>query len=242
MVETGTVRPGGAAATTAKAGAGGARVADDSDFFIKQLSQNSAVFVQRPGTGSENIKHTGILVGNLKDQLLVIGIFDGAEFDKDERLVVRMALGAHLVGFESQVVHRVDNPSLYLIRFPQRIESINLRKAQRLQAFFPADVQGSKHGSGDVFMMKTRVLDISSGGCSFRSKNKLPSAQAIQISFTLPGDRYVHAVKASVIESTQVGLVFHTRAKFLQEAGNVPIMQEVAKWVAEGLSFGGEGA
>ncbi len=213
---------------------------EESNHFVKQLSENAPVYVQRPGTGSERIRHTGILIGNLKDQLLVIGIFDGAEFTIDERLVVRLALGAHLVGFETQVVKKLDDPPLYLIRFPQRIEAINLRKAQRLQAFFPADVQVSKVGSGDIHMLKTRVLDISAGGCSFRSKTKLPSAEGVQITFALPADRHIHSVKAAVIECAQVGMVYHTRAKFLQEPGNLPALQEVAKWVAEGLSFAKE--
>lgn len=232
MVESGTARPGGGGA----AGKGGT-AAEESNHFIKQLSENAPVYVQRPGTGTESVRHTGILIGNLKDQLLVIGIFDGAEFAIDERLVVRMALGAHLVGFEAQVVKKLDDPPLYLIRFPQRIEAINLRKAQRLQAFFPADVQLAKGGSGDIHMLKTRVTDISAGGCSFRSKTKLPGAAAVQISFALPADRHIHSVKATVIECAQVGFVFHTRAKFLQEPSNLPALQEVAKWVAEGLSF-----
>ena len=92
-------------------------------------------------------------------------------------------------------------------------------------------------GSDQVFLLKTRVLDISAGGCSFRSKIKLPAA-TVHISFALPGERRIQSLKGEIIQSVQVGLVFHSRVKFAHEPANIPVLQDVAKWVAEGVSFG----
>jgi hypothetical protein len=208
---------------------------ENADFFRKQLARNAPVFVQR-AVGDESPRHTGALVGNFRDTYLVIGIFDGAEFAVGEKLLVRIALGAHLVGFATEVLKRVDDPPLYLLKFPQTLEAVNLRKAQRIQAFFPADVVVQNQG-GDTFLLKTRVLDISAGGCSFRSKTKLPSSATVQLSFSLPGERLIQNIRGSVIDCTIAGLVYHTRCRFSSDAASAPIVQEIAKWVSEGLKF-----
>jgi hypothetical protein len=119
------------------------------------------------------------------------------------------------------------------------VETVNLRKAQRIQAFFPAEVQVSKQASGsaDMYLLKTRVLDISAGGCSFRSKTKLNANADVKIAFSLPGDRHIQSVLATVIECTASGAVFHNRVKFSQDATNAPILQEIGKWIADSLTF-----
>jgi len=222
-------------------GNNGATKPEDSSFFLKRLSENAPAFVQRSGS-EPDIRHSGMLVGNVRDQYLVLAVFDGSEFGTGERLVVRMALGAQLVGFETVVLKKFDDPLLYLVDFPQHIDAINLRKAQRIQAFFPADVKVSTAGAEQVLLLKTRVLDISAGGCSFRSKTKLPTSVSAHLTFALPGDRQIQSVKAAVIDSLPVGAVFHCRAKFIQEPTYLPNLQEIAKWVAEGVSFGAKSA
>jgi hypothetical protein len=207
----------------------------DTNAFLKQLSENAPVFVQRPGADAAG-RHTGILVGNIRNQMLVIGVYDGVELAPGERIILRMSMGSHLVGFDAQVVKKTDDPPLYFVQFPGKLEAVNLRKAERIQAFFPADVQVSKPGSDQIYLLKTRVLDISAGGCSFRSKTKLPASN-VQISFALPGDRHIQSVRGNIIESSQVGMVFHSRIRFIQEPSTMAILQEVAKWVAEGLTF-----
>jgi hypothetical protein len=208
----------------------------DHNFFARQLSQNATVYVRRPDEG-EGVRHCGILIGNQRDEFLLIGVLDGSAFGAGDSMIVRMGLGPHLVGFESRIFKKMDDPTLYLIEFPHKIAAMNLRKAQRLQAFFPADVKVEKPPSRDVMLLQTRVLDISAGGCSFRSKTKSPSDAAAQISFSLPGERHIQSLKASVIDSSPVGTVYHSRAKFLAEPTNLPNLQEIAKWVSEGLSY-----
>jgi len=217
---------------------GGAKPVPDPLGLLKELGENAAVFVQRPGADTAG-RHTGILIGNIRNQQLVIGVYDGVEFKVGEHLILRMSRGPHLVGFDTHVLKKLDDPPLYFVQFPIKIEAINLRKAQRIQAFFPADVRVNRPGSDQVLLLTARVLDISAGGCSFRSKSKLPAAE-VNMSFALPGDRHIQSVRGSLVESVPAGLVFHSRVKFSQEPSNIPAMQEVAKWVAEGLSFGAE--
>jgi hypothetical protein len=208
--------------------------------FSKRLSDNPPVFAQRSEAG-DPARHNGVLIGNFKDEMLLIGGFTTVEMRVGERIILRMVLGNLLVGFETQVVKRYDDPQMYLVKFPLHVESINLRKSQRIQAFFPAEVQVSKQASGttDMYLLKTRVLDISAGGCSFRSKTKLVSGADVKISFSLPGDRQIQSVLATIIECSPAGVAFHNRTRFSQDPANLPILQEIGKWIAESLTFTG---
>jgi len=208
--------------------------------FAKQLSDNAPVFVQRSEAG-DPARHNGFLIGNFKDTSLLIGGLTSAELRNGERIILRMVIGNHLIGFETLVLKKFDDPQMYLVQFPLQVESVNLRKAQRIQAFFPAEVQISKQASGtaDMYLLKTRVLDISAGGCSFRSKTKLISGADVKISFSLPGDRNIQSVMASIIDCSTAGAVFHNRVKFSQDPANLPILQEIGKWVADSLTFTG---
>jgi hypothetical protein len=87
-------------------------------------------------------------------------------------------------------------------------------------------------------LLKTRVMDISAGGCGFRSKTRLSSNQELAISFSLPGDRRVQSVRGIVLESQAAGPTFHNRVKFIQDPANMAILQEVAQWVTESIAFG----
>lgn len=207
--------------------------------IARKLAENAPVFVQRAGANDPS-RHTGILIGNIRDEFLVVSGF-AVDFQPNERLILRMVVGNHLIGFETQVLRKIDDPTMYVVSFPLRVESLNLRKSQRIQAFFPAEVRLSKPagGAADMYLLKTRVLDISAGGCSFRSKTRLVDDAEVKISFSLPGDRQIQSVTARIIECTPMGNVFHNRVKFSQDAPNLPILQEIAKWVADSLSFTG---
>jgi hypothetical protein len=208
--------------------------------LAQRLSDNAPVYAQRTEAGDPN-RHTGVLIGSIKDEFLVIGGFTTTDFDINERIVLRMVFGSHLVGFETQVFKKIEHPHLYIVKFPLQVESLNLRKAQRIQAFFPAEVQISKQagGTADMYLLKTRVMDISVGGCSFRSKLKLVGNAEVRVAFSLPGDRHIQSVGATIIDCTNLGNIFHNRVRFNQDPANLPILQEIAKWVNESLSFTG---
>jgi hypothetical protein len=210
----------------------------DSGTFTRQLSQNEQVYAQRVDPAEEQ-RHSGLLVGNIGDNHLVIGGFQGTEFAMGERLVLRMVLGNHLIGFQTVIERRFEGPTLYICQFPLKIESVNLRKADRIQAFFPADVSFSKGGgdAGEMRILKTRILDISAGGCNFRSKSKLETNLDVRISFILPGDRQIQSVKAVVLESVLAGSIFNNRVRFTQDSSNAVILPEISRWVTDSMTF-----
>ena len=184
-------------------------------------------------------RHQGMLFGNIKGEQLLIGGFDGDHFDVGDHVILRMAVESQLVGFRTDVIHKIETPLMYAVAFPVAVEAINLRKADRIHAFFPAHLYVEKHG-GDVYELSPRVMDISAGGCCFRSKTKLPPQSEVKISFSLPGERHIQSASAVVLYSTRIAGVFNIRVRFSQEAKNIPIIQEITNWVNDSLTFGVE--
>ncbi|MEE8556099.1 MAG: PilZ domain-containing protein [bacterium] len=209
--------------------------------FKKRLLDNPPVFAQKLTDTSEE-RDQGILVGNYKGVHLVVGGFEQDRFGIGERIILRMILGSEVVGFETEVTAKTERPLMYVVKFPDAVEAIHLRHADRVQAFFPAEVRVSQSGSeaGDTYLLKTRILDISSGGCCFRSKTKIPPDAEVKISFMLPGERQIQSASAVVLESVPLGKVYNNRAKFPQDGANIPIVQEISNWVNDSLSFAGD--
>ncbi len=206
--------------------------------FAKRLSNNSVVMVQKTQPYQDQ-RHTGILIGNIKDESLIIGGFDPIQFSIGQKLILRMAQDNHLVGFETEVVEKLSSPLIYRVKFPLKIESLNLRKSHRVQGFFPGDLYIAKEESGpeEIHILKTRILDISKGGCSCSTKTKLRADSDVQISFTLPGEQRIQSIKGVVIDSILAGNIYDSRIKFIQEDSDLPIIEEISRWVNESLSF-----
>ncbi|MCH7478409.1 MAG: PilZ domain-containing protein [SAR324 cluster bacterium] len=206
--------------------------------FAKRLSGNAVVMVQKTQPYDDQ-RHTGILIGNIKDESLIIGGFDPIQFSIGEIIILRMAQDNHLVGFETEVVEKHSNPLIYIVKFPLKIESLNLRKSYRVQAFFPGDIYISEKESGpeEILILKTRILDISKGGCSCSTKTKLQADFDVKISFTLPGEQRIQSIKGVVIDSIATGNVYDSRIKFIQEDSDLPIIEEISRWVNDSIGF-----
>ena len=206
--------------------------------FAKRLSNNSVVMAQRTNSYDDQ-RHTGFLIGNIKDKSLIIGGFDPVQFSVGEKIILRMAQDNHLVGFETEVEEKLSDPPIYLIKFPQTIESLDLRKSYRVQAFFPGNIyiSGPTIGPEETQILKTRILDVSKGGCSCSTKTKLQAESDVKISFTLPGEQRIQSIKGVVIDSIAAGNVYDGRIRFIQEDRDLPIIEEISRWVNESISF-----
>lgn len=210
--------------------------------FQNQLAESTQLFAQRIDTKDKG-RHQGNLVGNIKDELLLIAGFDDVEFGLGEHIVLRMVMGNYLIGFRAEVIKKINDPVIYIVNFPINIESINLRKTDRINAFFPAEVHLSttNNGEKEIQVLQTRIVDISIGGCSFRSKTRLKENIDVGVTFTLPGDRVLHTISGTVLQSVHAKGVFNNRIKFGHENLNLPIIDEIDNWVTESLSFAIDG-
>ena len=136
---------------------------------LLNLNRSLNILAQRQGSEGSP-KHKGFLVGNIHKELLVLGGIQDANFSIGDNLVIRLVLGSEAVGFVTTVKETAKAPlKLYFVSFPEKVESVNLRKAQRLNVFLPAEIQAknSNGGGADLHLLQGMVLNISGGGGAF---------------------------------------------------------------------------
>ncbi|MGC9963848.1 MAG: flagellar brake protein [Syntrophobacteraceae bacterium] len=144
------------------------------------------------GWKGHELKAAGVLVGMSSDEYLMIrvpaipGIL--SRLCEGDPIVVRYVYAGNVYGFTSTILTCIQKPALIVfIAYPTSVESMNLRKARRMQCLFPATVKGQ---GGDL---KGLILDISLGGCKICIDNELSESlsidvdQTIGISFLLTG-------------------------------------------------------
>ena len=205
----------------------------------KRLAEKRMVLAQKVVSTDED-RYQGILIGNVNEEMLVIGEIAGVQFEVGEQIILHIPMDSQLVGFETIVITKVDYPLMYVVRFPDVIEEIKgskikVRKVERIRAFIPADVNVPDPGGG-TYLVLTRILELSSGGCWFRSKTPLPISP-ITMTFSLPGNQHIKSAHAIVLTSSHAWTVYDIRAKFPKEGTNIPIIQEITNWVNDNQSF-----
>lgn len=127
------------------------------------------------------------------------------------RVVVRYVHCGSVYGFESIVLGFVMKPTqIMFISYPKVIEIHNLRKYQRVDCFFPVEIEvGRQRCSG-------AILDISTGGCRLVAELKNPMelsvGGAIKLHFQLSGSRPISGIAQNInrdSEKAVVGVAFN---------------------------------
>ena len=206
---------------------------------ILNLNRSLNILAQRQGS-EDSPKHKGFLVGNIHKELLVIGGIQDADFSIGDNLIIRLVLESEAVGFVTTVKEIAKAPlKLYFVAFPERVESVNLRKSLRLTVFFPAEVRAKKspEEGADVHLLQAMVLNISGGGCFFTIKNATEPFPEVNISFSLPGEKHVHSIRAKVLDSTARKAITGQRVKFAEIVENVAPLADINRWVEQHSSF-----
>ena len=185
-------------------------------------------------------RHSGVLVGNIQRDYLIIAGLQSLELAIGDTVIVRMLQESMATGFQTTVRGVIDAPvRLYVIAYPEHVETANLRRAERLKVFFPASVraQAAPDAPSDVLMLNGMLLNISAGGCCFTSKRPVHPASKISISFALPGESRVHNLTGTVLTSVAGGGIFAQRVRWMQEGKDLPELSEIRKWIEQNLSF-----
>jgi c-di-GMP-binding flagellar brake protein YcgR len=144
------------------------------------------------GRKGQELKAAGVLVGMSSDEYMMIrvpaipGIL--SRLCEGDPIVVRYVYAGNVYGFTSTILTCIQKPALIVfIAYPASVESMNLRKARRMQCLFPASV---KRRGGDL---KGLILDISLGGCKicvdtdWSESSSMDVDETIEISFLLTG-------------------------------------------------------
>jgi len=115
------------------------------------------------GEKSWQFKATAVLVGMVPGEYLIIrvppvpGILN--RLSNGDPVIVRYLFEGNLYGFNSSILTHIYKPALIMfLCYPEVVETLNLRKAQRVQCCFPVMLKKD----GQEF--KAVILDISLGG------------------------------------------------------------------------------
>jgi hypothetical protein len=201
------------------------------------ISTSLPISIQR-ASGDSN-RHAGTLVGNIEQDYLIIGGLKDVQLEIGEPIIVRMVHESSVKGYQSSVQGVIDAPvRLYVISYPERVESVNLRKAERLSVFFPADVRAEvQPGAKDIVMLQGMFLNISAGGCCVSTKRQIPSSARVAVAFSLPGESHVHHARGVVLTTLAGDSVYAQRVRWIKESSDQPVMGAIGKWIEQNLSF-----
>jgi hypothetical protein len=155
------------------------------------------------GWKGRELKAAGALIGMAPDEFLIIrvpaipGIL--SRLREGDPMVVRYVYCGNVYGFTSKVLTCIQKPALIVfIEYPASVESMNLRKARRMECLFPAvvDYQGCGY--------KAVIVDVSLGGCRIcldsesGVSSSIDVAQTVGISFFLTGTTEEQVINGKV--------------------------------------------
>jgi len=153
-----------------------------------------------------------------------------------------MVLGSNAVGFRTRVEEVAHvHEQIYFVTYPQYMESLDLRKSDRLSVLIPAEVQFSIGDSpeGVMHLLEGIVLDLSGDGCRLGSKRPIKPNTEVNLAFTLPGDRFVYRLEGRVRRQNNRKQAFVQGVQFPRTARNLPAMLDLGRWVDQHLTFAG---
>lgn len=136
------------------------------------------------GSKGQEFKAAGALVGMISDEYLMVrvpaipGILN--RLNEGEPVTIRYVYAGNVYGFTSRVAAFVQKPALIaFIDYPVSVESMNLRKARRMECLFPAKI------TAEEIEHKGVILDISLGGCRIWIDNETGVSPAIDVGRTV---------------------------------------------------------
>ncbi|MGA2404182.1 MAG: flagellar brake domain-containing protein [Syntrophobacteraceae bacterium] len=186
------------------------------------------------GIKGHEFKAAGVLVGMVPDEYLLIRIppIPGiiGRLDEGNPIVVRYVYAGNVYGFTSTVLTCIQKPTLMVfLTYPFSVETMNLRKAQRMECHFIASV---KTDMGDY---KAVIVDISLGGCricldySGGKSSSVEIDQTIEILFHLTGIAEEQVIKGKIKNLKKDRSFSEIGVQFDQE--NEAVLNSVKKYI-----------
>lgn len=133
------------------------------------------------------------------------------QIDKGTIFLVRYLYLGNVYGFKTKTIGSVDKPyKITFLSYPETVESLNIRKAQRVSCFIPATMEINKR------QIRGLVMEISRSGTRFRIFSspdlirEVTINDSIRISFPLLGFEGIQNFKGIIksVNSDSEGLYF----------------------------------
>jgi hypothetical protein len=134
-----------------------------------------------------------------------------SQIDKGTVFVVRYLYLGNVYGFKTKSIGSVEKPyKITFLSYPETVESLNIRRAQRVSCFIPATVEINKK------QIRGLVMEISRSGTRFKIStntdiiNETAINDLLKISFPLLGFEGIHTFKGIIksINTDSEGISF----------------------------------
>lgn len=211
-------------------------MADDNSLI--DLTKHFPITIQRVNNPDE--RYQGLLVGQISPDHILLCDIQAENFTIGERVIIRTIRGGRIWGFETFIIDMNERPvPIVFLAPPKDVETVSLRKTDRLNVFIPADLRThvSDEGSSNTLLIKATILNLGSGGCRVFTKTRIPSDSSINISFLLPGDKNVILISGTVLDTYQNKSIFGQRIKFFNVETYKEDMANVRKWLKQHSEF-----
>lgn len=205
---------------------------------LSQLAAALPIVIQR-GDDPEK-RYRGSLIGIVSENLILVQVEDNAAFVSNDRVIVRMVQAGKAYGFETVTAHNIKEPvPLLFLAKPSDLEVVNLRKAERMDVFVPADVrhESGKGGKENTRILQSYLTNISSGGCRVLTKMPIPKESVVNLSFHMPLEKNLYALSGTVLESNSQRSIFGHRVRFFSSEKNVQDLADLQRWVKQNMDF-----
>ena len=149
--------------------------------------------------------HKGSLVGMDRGHYLICSVPQlrgiWTKVHQENHVVVRYLHKGVVYGFKCTLISLIEEPvPLMLLSYPEEIETVALRKHDRITCLIPATVQV------DGRSCKGAIVDLSLGGCSFACpispENELPRIESgidAVLSFQIPGSQSERTMELGIV-------------------------------------------
>lgn len=179
------------------------------------IGLGSTINVQFP---SEDIRFPFDLIGMDIDSTLIAKPRPAAVLNRliveGQEVIVRYLYLGRIFGFRSSIQAHIVRPfRMVFLAYPANLESINLRRQERIYCYLPAYLMI------DAESLAGMIVDLSEGGCRWvcsaetvAGRKLLNIEESLQMAFPLPGEcgvmQYTAIVRSITYESDQVRVGF----------------------------------
>lgn len=142
-----------------------------------------------------------------------------------EAMIVRFMLDGTIYGFNATLVRKILLPiQMWLMSYPNIVETKTLRRHERLSMLIPASIHGQEKN-------KALILDLSKGGALVEVNQKFELGSKLKISFSLPNNDKIDDMEVEVrgFSTNQNG--FQIGTSF--ESANQEHRQKIISFIGE---------
>ncbi len=207
-----------------------------------KFTENLPLTVQRPPRAGGGAAE-GVLYGSVQGEYLIAGGFGKFELEIGEELMVRIASSGQMLGFWTKVLDRIDRRgTLYLLSFPEQVDALNMRKAERMNLFVPVQIRLTG-GSGDGHLerfFEGALVNISVDGCRLNAKTMFEDNPWCELRFRLPGVDEEFVVSGRVLRGAGAHPVAGVGVEFQQEGESFAAFGAIREWIDSNLPLAQE--